>query len=55
MTSIKLTVTGASARAEVDGLLTSGMVGIPVTISYDGAVTVETGLSFYFGEVYLIY
>ena len=37
MTSIKLTVTGASARAEVDGLLTSGMVGIPVTISYDSA------------------
>lgn len=37
MTSIKLTVSGASARAEVDGLLTSGMVGIPVTISYDSA------------------
>lgn len=37
MTSIKLIVTGASARAEVDGLLTSGMVGIPVTISYDSA------------------
>ena len=37
MTSIKLIVTGASARAEVDGLLTSGMVGIPVTITYDSA------------------
>lgn len=37
MTSIKLFVTGASARAEVDGLLTSGMVGIPVTITYDSA------------------
>lgn len=37
MTSIKLIVTGASARAEVDGLLTSGMVGIPVTIVCDGA------------------
>lgn len=37
MTSIKLIVSGASARAEVDGLLTSGMVGIPVTISYDSA------------------
>ena len=37
MTSIKLIVTGASARAEVDGLLTSGMVGIPVTIACDGA------------------
>lgn len=37
MTSIKLIVTGASAQAEVDGLLTSGMVGIPVTIVCDGA------------------
>lgn len=37
MTSIKLIVTGASARAKVDGLLTSGMVGIPVTIVCDGA------------------
>lgn len=37
MTTIKLIVTGASARAEVAGLLTSGMVGIPVTISYDSA------------------
>lgn len=37
MTSIKLIVSGASARAEVDGLLTSGMVGIPVTIVCDGA------------------
>ena len=37
MTRINLTVTGASARAEVDGLLTSGMVGIPVAITYDSA------------------
>ena len=37
MTSIKLTVSGASAQAEVDGLLTSGMVGIPVAITYDSA------------------
>lgn len=37
MTSIKLIVTGATARAEVDGVLTSGMVGIPVTIEYDSA------------------
>jgi hypothetical protein len=35
LTSIKLTVTGAKARAKVAGLLTSGMVGIPVSIEYD--------------------
>ena len=35
MTSITLIVTGASIRPEVDGVLTSGMVGIPVTIRYD--------------------
>lgn len=35
MTNIKLIVTGAKARAEVDGVLTSGAVGIPVTIQYD--------------------
>lgn len=35
MTSITLTVTGAKARASVNGSLTSGMVGIPVTIEYD--------------------
>lgn len=35
LTSIKMTVTGAKARAEVAGLLTSGMVGIPVSIEYD--------------------
>lgn len=35
MTSIKLTVTGAEATAEVEGILTAGMVGIPVTIVYD--------------------
>lgn len=37
MTSIKLTVTGASIHAEVDGQLTAGMVGVPVTIEYDSA------------------
>lgn len=37
MTSIKLTVTGAEAWATVTGILTSGMVGIPVTIEYDEA------------------
>lgn len=37
MTSIQLTLTGAQARAEVDGLLTAGMVGVPVTISWDAS------------------
>ncbi len=37
MTSITLIVTGASIRAEVHGVLTSGMVGIPVSIQYDEA------------------
>lgn len=37
MTSIKLIVKGANARAVVDGPLTSGAVGIPVTITYDSA------------------
>lgn len=37
MTSIKLTLTGASASAEVEGALTSGMVGVPVTICCDSA------------------
>ena len=32
-----LTVTGARAQALVSGTLTSGMVGIPVTIEYDEA------------------
>lgn len=35
MTSIRLKLTGATAKAEVTGTLTSGMVGIPVTIEYD--------------------
>lgn len=35
MTSIKLLLNGAHAWATVDGPLTSGMVGIPVTIEYD--------------------
>ena len=35
MTSITLNVTGARIRAAVNGPLTSGMVGIPVTIRYD--------------------
>lgn len=37
MTSIRLTVNGANASAMVTGKLTSGMVGIPVTIEYDRA------------------
>lgn len=37
MTSIHLTVTGAHAWATVSGPLTSGMVGVPVTIEYDEA------------------
>lgn len=37
MTSIKLMLTGAQAWASVNGPLTSGMVGIPVTIEYDEA------------------
>ena len=37
MTNIKLTVNGAKATAEVDGILTSGSVGIPVTIEYDSS------------------
>jgi len=35
LTSIKLLLNGAHAWATVDGPLTSGMVGIPVTIEYD--------------------
>lgn len=35
MTSITLNVTGAKVQATVNGPLTSGMVGIPVTIRYD--------------------
>lgn len=35
LTSIKLMLTGAQAWASVNGPLTSGMVGIPVTIEYD--------------------
>ena len=37
MTRIHLKVTGARAKASVTGPLTSGMVGIPVTIEYDDA------------------
>lgn len=37
MTTIKLIVTGAKASAEVDGVLTSGAVGIPVIIECDDA------------------
>ena len=35
MTTINLTVTGAQMEARLDGPLTSGMVGLPVVISYD--------------------
>ena len=37
LTSITLKVNGAEIQASVAGTLTSGMVGIPVTIQYDGA------------------
>ena len=37
LTSIMLTVTGARTQALVNGTLTSGMVGVPVTIEYDEA------------------
>lgn len=37
MTTIKLILTGARVRAEVAGDLTSGMVGLPVTLEYDDA------------------
>ena len=37
MTRIKLIVNGSKVRAEVDGILTSGSVGIPVTIDYDSS------------------
>lgn len=37
MTSIQLTVSGAVVQAEVRGILTAGMVGIPVSIQYDSA------------------
>ena len=37
MTTIKLTVSGAHVTAQPDGPLTSGMVGLPVVISYDSA------------------
>lgn len=35
MTNIKVKISGASAEATADGKLTSGMVGIPVTVEYD--------------------
>lgn len=35
MTTIQLTLTGAKATAQVDGILTAGMVGVPVSISWD--------------------
>ena len=37
MTSITLNVCGAKIQAAVNGPLTSGMVGIPVNIRYDGS------------------
>ena len=37
MTTIKLTVSGAHTVAQLDGPLTSGMVGLPVVISYDSS------------------
>lgn len=35
MTNIQLTVAGAEAVASVEGLLTGGMVGVPVTFLFD--------------------
>lgn len=35
MTNIQLTVTGAEAVASVEGILTGGMVGVPVTFLFD--------------------
>lgn len=35
MTSIKLTLSGAVAQTETDGIITEGMKGLPVTIVYD--------------------
>ena len=37
MTKIDLIVNGSKAQAEVDGILTSGAIGIPVTIQYDSS------------------
>lgn len=37
MTSIKLTCQGAAARAEVSGVITSGIVGMQVSVECDGA------------------
>ena len=37
LTNINLIVNGAKARAEVDGILTTGSIGIPVTIQYDSS------------------
>lgn len=37
MTNIKLTLVGATAHAQVEGELTAGMVGVPVTIQCDSA------------------
>lgn len=37
MTSIRLSLTGPTARAEVEGVLTAGMVGVPVHIVCDSA------------------
>ena len=35
MTQINIKVSGATARAEKTGVLTSGMVGLPVTFAFD--------------------
>ena len=37
MTNIKATVTGADLALEVTGVLTGGMVGVPITFSFDSA------------------
>ena len=52
MTSILIKVTGATAIASADGKLTSGMVGVPVTIEYDESWTgLYKTASFRFGSL----
>ena len=37
MTNIEIQVTGAQAEGRLEGLLTAGMVGVPVTFTFDGS------------------
>ena len=47
MTNILLKVNGASAVASVDGKITSGMVGLPVSIEYDNSWSNLTKTAFF--------